>query len=381
MIDAMAKPLRIVLVLEPGGGGSARHVIDLASGLVSAGHSVEIVYSPCRAEDWYLQELNALPGVTLHSLAMRRELGLHDFAAALELRKLLQARGPFDVIHGHSSKAGALIRLAGVGIPGRKIYTPHALITLAPDLGGAKRALYTIAERTLDLFSDGVICVSDEERYHARDLGLGEHKLFTVENGLAELPKADRDGARAQLELGPNDVCLGFVGRISGQKSVHRLISAFNEVYSRCPNLVLAIVGDGPDLEETKKLARQLNVDSRIRFTGSADGVYLMSGFDAFVLPSRYEAFPYVFLEALARGLPIISMAVGGASSVIDEGVNGYVVPQSEPAGLAARMAEICADAELRRRMSAASLEKAREKTVRAMVERTLGVYRNLIAA
>ncbi len=372
--------LRILLVIEPGSGGSVRHVLDLAAGLLARGHHVEIVYSRSRAEEWYLTELAELGAANLHCLEMERELGLHDIKAARQLRRLISTSEPFDIIHGHSSKAGALVRLAGWGLPGKKVYTPHALITLAPDLGSSKRLVYTVAEKVLDLFADAIICVSDEERDHARSIGLSAKKLVTVENGLAELPPPDRVRARQQLGIRDSDVCLGFVGRLSSQKSVDRLIRAFGKIYAEAPSLVLAIIGDGPDMEELQELARRLGLGERVRFTGLADGVFLMSGFDVFVLPSRYEAFPYVYLEALARELPIISTDVGGARAVIDDGVNGYVIPQAELEMLASRMSELGADAELRKQMSKASYEKSLSKTAAIMVDRTLDVYRQILS-
>ncbi len=376
----VAPALRILLVIESSGGGSARHVADLAAGLSELGHQVEVAFSPRRADSWFVEELESLPLAGLHRLHMQRNPGPEDIKSVRELRALLLRRGPFDVIHGHSAKAGALVRLAGMGLPGKKLYTPHAFITLDPELARARRLLYTVAERLLGRLADGIICVSMEEQLHARqELGLDPGRLFTVENGLQKLPPADRPGARAQLVLLPDDVCVGFVGRISSQKAVTRLIRAFAALYARCPQLVLAIVGDGPDLPAIKDLARQLQIDTRVRFMGAAEGVALMSGFDLFALASNYEAFPYVYLEALARGMPIVTTRVGGATAVVDAGVNGYVVPQDNPAELERCIELLANDAELRARMSRASLHKSESRTLSAMVVNTLTVYKQLL--
>jgi len=381
-IQNPARVLRILLVIESSGGGSARHVADLAAGLLRRGHAVEVAFSPRRADSWFVEELESLPLAGLHRLHMQRNPGLDDIRSAKELRELLRHRGPFDLIHGHSAKAGALVRLAGAGMPGKKLYTPHAFITLDPELPFSRRLIYTVAERLLGSLADGIICVSAEEQLHAQsDLGLDARLLFTVENGLHRLPPADRSAARATLQLAPDDVCAGFVGRISAQKAVDRLIKAFAALSPRCPHLVLAIVGDGPDLPGIRDLAQKLQVADRIRFTGSADGVSLMPGFDFFVLPSQYEAFPYVYLEALARGLPIITTAVGGASAIVDSGLNGYVVPQESLVQLEHCMEKLAGDSELRERMSRTSLEKSELRTLDVMVGNTLAVYEKVLAA
>jgi glycosyltransferase involved in cell wall biosynthesis len=106
-----------------------------------------------------------------------------------------------------------------------------------------------------------------------------------------------------------------------------------------------------------------------------------MAGFDVFVLPSRYEAFPYVYLEALARNLPIISTDVGGAGAVVDEGINGYVIAQSRLEQLPARIASLASNPELRKTMSEASGEKSSTKTAAIMVDRTVAVYEQLLKA
>jgi glycosyltransferase involved in cell wall biosynthesis len=371
--------LKILLAIESTSGGSARHVLDLAGGLLDAGHGVHIVYSSLRADKWFLEELATLKGVQTHIVDMHRNPGPGDIAALRSLRRIMRSAGPFDVVHGHSSKAGALVRLAGLGFGSPRVYTPHAFVTLDPELSWAKRLVFTTAEFFLQFFGQGVICVSDEEQKHARTLGIWSKLLFTVENGLAAMPPADRAAARKELGLDESDICFGFVGRISGQKPVERLVRAYQSIGSAHPRMVITIIGDGPDYAHVRGLTESLHISDRVRMPGSADGKFLMAGFDAFVLPSRYEGFPYVFLEALARGLPILTTDVGGASSVVDEGRNGYIIPQKQLDLLAARMGELVENPQILARMGQRSLEKSRQFTVANMVTNTLAVYRQLI--
>jgi glycosyltransferase involved in cell wall biosynthesis len=193
------------------------------------------------------------------------------------------------------------------------------------------------------------------------------------------LPPADRSSARVRLQLASGQICAGFVGRISGQKAVDRLIRAFGSLYATHPLLVVAVVGDGEELPAMRALASQLQVADRIRFLGAADGVALMAGFDLFVLSSNYEAFPYVYLEALARGLPIVTTDVGGATAVVEPGVNGYIVPRADLSGFAQAIGRLTDDAGLRQRMSQAALQKSQSKTLAAMVDNTLAVYLSLL--
>ena len=140
------------------------------------------------------------------------------------------------------------------------------------------------------------------------------------------------------------------------------------------------IVGDGPNRTELEELARILGIGPQVTFAGSRNGAAAMAAFDIFVLPSRYEAFPYVLLEAAARGLPIVMTETGGAHSVVRHEENGFVVPQSQIDFLAARLGQLAGDRKLMQQMSASSQAIAGEFTVDNMVDRTLQVYADALA-
>lgn len=112
------------------------------------------VYSPLRAESRFVDELLALPLHEIIALDMHRAVGPWDLASYRALGRLIRDKGPFDIVHGHSSKAGALTRLAT--LPGRNppvLYTPHAFRTMDPTLGSKGRLVYGGVERLLDDFS------------------------------------------------------------------------------------------------------------------------------------------------------------------------------------------------------------------------------------
>jgi glycosyltransferase involved in cell wall biosynthesis len=372
--------LRVLLAMEAAGGGAGRHVLDLAEGLLRRDHDVCLVYSADRAEDWCSSAIQAMPALTTRELPMRRAVGADDLQLTLQLRRLIDETGPFDVLHGHSSKAGALLRLAAIGKATPCIYTPHAFITLNPDLAYGARFAYRTAEWLLSYLANVIICVSEQEFAHARSMGIPASKLSMVHNGIRPLAAVDRHAMRAELRLAQNDICVGFVGRLSAQKSVDRLMHAFAAALHDDLSLRLVIVGDGPDRPALEELARTLGVGPRVIFTGSRNGADAMAAFDIFALPSRYEAFPYVLLEAAARGLPIVMTETGGAHSVVRHEKNGFIVPQDEIEFLAARLGQLAGDRKLAQRMSECSLSVAAEFTVDKMVERIVRVYANVLA-
>ena len=373
--------MRILLVLEACGAGAGHHVIDLADGLSRAGHDVFLIYSPLRAEADFENALSFMPRVTKRELPMRRAVGPSDWRSSRALKRLIKELGPFDIVHGHSSKAGALLRLAANRSDSPRLYTPHAPITMDPALSASARFVYGAAERLLGHLCERIICVSAAERDHLASLGLSEDKLRVVHNGIKPLPPIDRDAIRRQLQLDPDTICFGSVGRISHQKAVDRIISAFAMARGRMSNAHLAIVGDGPLLADMQSLARSLGISQYVTFTGQANGIEMMAGFDVFLLPSRYEGLPYALLEAAASGLPIITTDVGGAGVVVRDGENGYVLPEQNVEQLADLLLELARREDLRHAMSHRSTEIAMQFTVDRMVADTLDVYNELLAA
>jgi len=377
----LATRYRILLVLEAAGGGAGRHVLDLAGGLALRNHNTCVIYSPERADSEFVMALQELRSVSVHEVPMQRAVGWHDFKQARVLRTLLRELGPFDILHGHSSKGGALLRLAarGLGIP--CLYTPHAFITLDPEISWLKRLLYGTAERRLAGMTSRIICVSESEYAHAREIGIPERLLRVVHNGIGTLPPAERLLIRERYALPEDALVIGCVGRLTHQKATERLLAAFAMGAADLPHTRLMIVGDGPDREMLQQMASDQGLASRVVFAGAVDGVSAMAAFDVFALPSRYEALPYVLLEAAARGLPIVMTDTGGAGSVVQDRVNGFVVPQGDAEALSARLLQLGREPALRSGMSEKSLGIARQFTADRMVQKTLEVYAECLDA
>ena len=378
MSESDSSPGRVLLILENAGAGSGRHVLDLARGLTARGSEVTLLFSRSRLEGWFEAELATLPQVVTKTLPMRPGLGLRDLGCIASVRRFIRENGPFDVIHGHSSKGGALARLAAPRLPGAVVYTPHAFYTLGAPRRSLKGGFYATLERILARLSDGIICVSQAEHRHAQALGLPARKLFTVPNGLDGLPPVDRAAVRARLGLSDEEVCIGFVGRLAPQKAVERLIQAFGSALRERPNLRLVVVGSGPDRAALQQIVERDGIGGSVLFTGAASGVEMMGAFDLFALTSRYEAFPYVLLEAMLRGLPILSMRVGGVDELIHDGENGFVVEQGDTGRFAELLHELTGSVDRRRAMGARSQEIVAGFDIDTMVDRTLAVYRDL---
>jgi glycosyltransferase involved in cell wall biosynthesis len=377
--------VRVLKVIETGGHGSGQHVLDLSRGLLARGHAVEIAASPRRMRSTFREQLRAL-GVPLHELPMRREPHLTDLGAIVRIGALLRRRGPFDLVHGHSSKGGAVARLARVLAAHRvrAVYTPHALITLDPLLSPAQRRFYGAAERILARFGQAIVLASREELQNARALGIPEAQLHFVLHGLGPIMLGDRADARRQLGLAPSDFCIGFLGRLSRQKAPERLLQAFVRVAAAASRVRLVVIGDGELAPRLREAATELDAGDRVLWAGERPGRDLIRAFDVFALSSRYETTAYAVTEALFAGLPIVTTEVPGCHEQVVTGENGFIVPQGSDDEVAERLAghllRLAADPELRQRLGAASSRRSALFTVDRMVEETLAVYRRVLA-
>lgn len=373
-------PLRILQVLEPSGGGSGRHFVDLCGGLKAHGHAVTAVYSPVRAEERFVEELKALDLRKVIALPMQRAVGPADASAWQALAQVVRAEGPFDIIHGHSSKAGALtrIRLPGPHVP--RIYTPHAFRTMDPTLGAKGRLLFGKVETLLGrFFTDRLICVSQSEYEHALTLGIPAELLRVVVNGVGEMPRGNGTTIRRRFGLPEHAIIFGFVGRLSAQKAPERLIAAFADIAKNLPAARLLMVGHG-ELEQAIRLqVETANLADRITITADITGAEAMQAFDVLVMPSRYEAMSYVMLEAAASGLPMIVTDVGGARNVVTPDENGIILANNDaPSSLAEAMQRL-ADEATRTRFSGNACNRRHSFGMETMIDKTLAIYSEVL--
>jgi len=369
-------PPKVLIVVEASGGGSGRHVIELVDGLAAIGCDVHLLYSELRIDATFRAALGTMQGVHLKSVPMRREPHWSDIGCALEIRRYMNEHGKFDVVHAHSSKAGVLARIAAVGTGAARIYTPHAMRTMDPTLHPALHEFYRVIEVALArMVSEGIIAVSEHEREHVIAQGVPSAITCTVVNGIPVVAPFDRAAIRAGLGIAPDEICLGFIGRMVPQKAPERFVTALAAVAGRFPSVRGVMLGTGPLEAAVHQVAREAGVEERIVWVTDQPGPAVLPAYDMLVMPSLYEGMPYVLLEALAVGVPIVATDIGGAIEAIDDGVTGFIVPQNDGDALIARIAALIGDEALRQSMSAASLRKSADMSIARMVEQTLQVY------
>ena len=366
---------RVLMVVESSGGGTGRHVVDLCRGLSARGCEVHLLYSTARTDRIFLEGICGLPAVRCTPLPMRRAIHPSDLVAVMETRRYLHLHGPFDAVHGHSSKGGAVARLAALGLGVPAFYTLHGFIVMDPELPPWKRALYWAIELTLGVRTRRIIAVSPEERRAALRVGLGRRRVALVPNGVDSAEITPRAHARKLLGVGDGEVVVGFVGRFVTQKAPHVLVRAFGTAVAGKAQDRLALVGAGPLEAPLRKLADELGVADHVLWLGERDARTVMAAFDVFAISSCKEGLPYVVLEAMSAGLPVVATDTAGVESLVSTGVNGAVVPCGDAGAFGAALATLMNDPALRARYGRASLQRVARFSTDAMVEQTLALY------
>jgi L-malate glycosyltransferase len=273
-------------------------------------------------------------------------------------------REKINVLHIHSPYPAVLGRLAG-RLAGVKtiVYTEHNIVEKYHFLTRLGNVL------TYQL-NDAIIAISDAVSGSIKKWPTArKRKVYRIYNGVdydaIQKLVTDPKSIRQSLKIDERDMVVGTVAHIQPQKGYRYLIEAARLVLDKYPNVTFVIVG-GEKVEggrkELEDLSTELGIREKVVFTGSRpDALQVMAGFDLFVLPSVWEGFGIVFLEAMALGKPVIGTNVGGIPEVVQDGVTGYLVEPRNPPQLADKMLQLLNDETTRRQMGIKGRQRVKE--------------------
>jgi glycosyltransferase involved in cell wall biosynthesis len=325
----MAK-IRIAYIFEPTSGGMGRHVLDLVTELSkNPEFEVHLIHSLKRADNKYMDRLSALgKHITVHEVPMLRQISLiEDTTALFGILNCLSSFGPFDVVHSHCSKAGAIgsfaARLASVP---KIVFTPHAYHSVG--LSGWKQQIYQFLETLCGMLCHHIVVVAPEEKSYALEYKLAPiEKICLIYNGI-KVPdlsnfQCDRQRIRQNLNLADHTRLIGSIGRLSYQKDpllFIELAARRAKKYSLAEEQYV-MLGEGELGEQIKSLVEQYKLVDRVHLLGFRSDVHtILAALDIYVMHSRYEGMPYAVLEAMGHALPIISTKVWGVTELLQDG-------------------------------------------------------------
>lgn len=376
---------KVLLLLEATLGGTGRHVLDLSSGLMERGYSVHLLHSDLRSDQQFRCGLRALKESSSdfheQSFPITRHLSLKDLKWWWQFSAYVRKNGPFEVIHAHSTKAGFLGRLLwGCGTAAR-LYTPHAFMMLDPTITGLRRMAVAWVERGLARLSDAIVVISAEEQRCALRWGIPAAKMVMIPNGVnvacLSSHAESRETIRDRWGISSRHVCIGVVGRLCDHKHPELALEAFAKLVGRSSvPVALVMMGEGSKEAGLKELSTRLGIERFVIWTGLVDARSHMAGFDVLAHTSRFEGLSYVFLEALASGVPIVTMRVGGVDELVQHGRTGLICDRREPEAFADALCTLVENPELRAAMSTPSRQLARHFDLDRMIDQIEALYR-----
>lgn len=370
---------RILLVHQPIDGGVARHVVDLFEGLTRRDWEV-VLCGPAIPSASLLAAAHA-PEPPHVRVALTRAIDpRRDLRALLAFARIVRRVRP-DVIHAHSSKAGAVARLAKPLNPSVPVlYTPHGYAFAGHFETGRERRIYRGLERAMARLSRFVVAVCEAEGRFAASVGPAD-RVRVVHNGIAGIPQGSHPDPAMQA-LATRGPLICTLTQLRPGKGVETLIDALPPLVAKHPRVQVAIVGDGVLRQALIERARSLGVVQTVHFLGEyPDPFAVLKAANVFVMTSWAEAFPYVILEAMAAGLPIVASNVGGIPEAVEDGHTGMLVRPRDPQSTADALIALLDDPALGPRLGGDAQETvARRFSIAGMIDGVSAVYREALS-
>jgi glycosyltransferase involved in cell wall biosynthesis len=398
------KVLQICLRFHPAPGGVETHVLEISRALKARGHDVQ-VYTTDLYKETPFKKLDGpeLAEEEVMGVKVRRfkahTLGdeMHYVFTPSLLGPILRSKA--DIHHAHSygyfhvNLAAMARKMTGTPF----IMTAHFHPQWSMWGGQRRKSLRRVYDKIMGGSSieaaDRIIVHTRNELKLMADFGVDEDKVRVIPAGVDLASFTPRpDGAAFREITGIKDPFILYAGRIAVNKGLDHLIRAFARMRRRelpkiegMEGLKLVLIGGDHGMRESlERVAEKEGVASRVIFTGhiESDRIFRSAygACELLALPSDYEAFGLVLVEAMACGKPCVASRVGGVPEVVDEGRTGLLVDFGDVQGLARALTEVLADGTKAKAMGAAGRKRVEERfTWDIVTEQIERVYREVL--
>ncbi|MHC5184817.1 MAG: glycosyltransferase family 4 protein, partial [Planctomycetota bacterium] len=285
-----------------------------------------------------------------------------------------------DIIHAHLHKPilGALLTTYFQKIP--VIVHEHGSIARP----GIQYTFYRLMLRLLKKRASLFIAVSNAAaKQLASNANIKPERIKVVYNAVdleKFAPKPEiRQSIRNELNIAPEDIVIGFVGRLSHVKGPDILLNAFSLLIRKNPNYMLVFLGSGDMEKQLRSKANNSGTGNRVKFLGFRENAAeIMNAFDIAAITSRQDAFPLTPLEIMSMKIPLVSCNVYGLAEIVTHGQNALVPQENAPPKIADCIEKLICDEALRQSLVENGLASVQQFDVSNLVTQTSQIYRNL---
>ncbi|OHV76351.1 glycosyltransferase family 4 protein [Rhizobium sp. LCM 4573] len=372
--------LRIIHCFRSPVGGIFRHVRDLVEEHRAAGHEIGVICDSSTGgahEDRLFDDIRPLLSLGLIRIPIRRAIVPSDLAVIFNSYKHIKSLQP-DILHGHGAKGGALARLIGSTLRVNRyrvarLYSPHggSLHFTRSSLSG--RAVLGL-ERLQERLTDSLVFVCDyERRTYEEKVGRPRTQSRVILNGIQE-------DEFETVAAGPDAADFLYIGMLRDLKGPDVFIDAFARTERAVGRPLSALmIGDGPDRDRYEAMMAERGLSRRIRMMPAMPARAAFSMARIVVVPSRAEAMPYIVLEALAAGKPLIASRVGGIPEILGADSAALAAP-GDAQDLSGIMANALTTPGWRERVMPKPEDFKSAFSASVMARELLDLYRNLLS-
>ena len=290
-----------------------------------------------------------------------------------QLIKLIKKTQP-DIIHTHLFQARFYSTIAHQ-FSRRSVLITHKHNNVNPK----KHNVFILLEMLSIIFNKKVIAISQSVKDSLKKFELvPDNKIFVLTNGIDYL-KFNKTAISRDFAVN-RPLIIGTVCRLEWQKGLSYLLLAMKIILAKFPETRLEIVGDGSLLGELQDLSKKLSISKSVSFFGKfTEVIPFYNRMDIFVLPSLYEGFGIVLLEAMASGVPVVATNVDGIKEVVVDGKSGILVPPKNPEAIANAVTHIIEDPQLRKDLVDEGFNRARLFDIQEHLLKLDNLYNNLL--
>lgn len=347
----------ILLIGHLKAGGAERVMSVLANYWAAQGREITLITIQSTREDFY--PLNEK--VTRIGFGLR---GRHVIQNIRLLRREIKRTCP-DAVISFMPTENLLSLLASIGTRTRNIICEHIDPREQQEVMPVRWLRYVLYRTAY-----AVVVLSERIRPWAEGIAPKE-RVHVIPNPVA---LSLYEAFPVQQKMPGHTIAA--IGRLTLQKGFDVLISAFASIASVHPTWSLVIIGEGPERSRLAAMAEELGLQNRVSLPGrTPNTIGFLRSVDMFVMSSRYEGFPMTLIEAMACGLPVISTRWNGVSEIVQDGIDGVLVPPNDPPSLAAAMNHLMSHSMECKRLGTRALEVSK----RYDLDEIMGLWEGLI--